>query len=76
MLSLEIYSLVLAWKLKRPLSLVKHFGFDEAETALRQDMAMNKVVWYDHFFQDWWWSVPASPAVISHLRYPLPALTD
>lgn len=54
-MDLETYRTVLAWKLQRKLSTVKQWGFDEAELALRQDMAAMKVVWYNNFLKDWWW---------------------
>lgn len=53
-MDLEVYREVLTWKRKRKLSPIKEFGFDEAETALRQDMAARKVRWYAHFLRDWW----------------------
>ena len=55
MMDLETYRTVLEWKLDRKLSTVRQFGFDEAELALRQDMAAMKVVWYNSFVKDWWW---------------------
>mmetsp|Transcript_3902 Transcript_3902/g.11011 ORF Transcript_3902/g.11011 Transcript_3902/m.11011 type:complete len:586 (-) Transcript_3902:130-1887(-) len=54
MMDLEVYKQVLEWKLDRQVSIVKEFGFDEAERALRQDMAAMKVVWYNSFLKDWW----------------------
>lgn len=57
-MDLETYRTVLAWKLQRKLSTVKQWGYDEAELALRQDMAALKVVWYNHFLKDWWWCAP------------------
>ena len=57
MLDLSVYKEVLEWKLRRKPSPFKHYGFDEAELALRQDMAAMKVVWYNNFLKDWWWCV-------------------
>jgi len=54
MMDLETYRVVLEWKLQRKLSLIKQFGYDEAELALRQDMAAMKTVWYNSFLKDWW----------------------
>jgi len=54
MLDLAIYKEVLEWKLRRKPSPIRHYGFDEAEMALRQDMAAMKVVWYNSFLKDWW----------------------
>lgn len=53
-MDVELYEAVLSFHRGKRLSTRRFFGFNEAQLALRQDMAAGRLVWYGSWYQDFW----------------------